>query len=182
MSVNDSVKELIARIDKTGGLLKRLTDQYDDFLNGDFKHMGKKNTSAMVLAEFMVDYYTCLETCFFRISQFFENHLSKDRWHSDLLEKMTLHIEGERDAVITDAHRGGIGGNNEVPSFPSLLFRVGVRLGEVGLPSGCVRQDSQVRPHGTEQVQTLSAQTVDLSDRQLDVQHVRPCTAGRRTG
>ena len=37
-----------------------------------------------------------------RISQFFENHLSQDRWHADLLEKMTLRIEGTRDAVISD--------------------------------------------------------------------------------
>ncbi len=71
--------------------------------------MGRKNTSAMVIAELMVDYYTCLETCFLRISQFFENHLSQERWHADLLEKMTLRIEGTRDAVISDASAAALG-------------------------------------------------------------------------
>ena len=65
--------------------------------------MGRKHASAIVIAELMVDYYTCLETCFLRISQFFENHLSDSRWHADLLEKMTLRIEGTRDAVISDS-------------------------------------------------------------------------------
>lgn len=109
MSVNDTVAELVARIEKTHGLLKGLGDEYDDFLESDFKRMGKKNTSAIVIAELMVDYYTCLETCFFRISQFFENHLSKDRWHAELLEKMTLRIEGSRDAVIADSTAAALG-------------------------------------------------------------------------
>ena len=102
MSVHEAVAELNARIDKTLRLLDRLGTEFDVFLDGDFKHMGRKNTSAIVIAELMVDYYTCLETCFLRISQFFENNLSDDRWHADLLDKMTLQIEGTRDAVISD--------------------------------------------------------------------------------
>lgn len=100
MSANEGVNELVARINKTLGLLQRLSAEYEQFLAFDYKLLGRKNTSAMVIAEFMADYYTCLETCFLRISQFFENHLSSDRWHADLLEKMTLRIEGVRDAVI----------------------------------------------------------------------------------
>jgi hypothetical protein len=37
-----------------------------------------------------------------RISQAFENNLSADRWHADLLEKMTLEIVETRPQVITD--------------------------------------------------------------------------------
>ena len=102
MSDPDTTSELLARIDKTQGLLARIEREYQQFLNGDFKLMGQKNTSAIVIAELMVDYYTCAETLFLRISQFFENHLENNRWHSDLLEKMTLHIEGVRNPVLRD--------------------------------------------------------------------------------
>jgi hypothetical protein len=103
MSERDDVRELMARIDRCQVLLERLNLAYEDFLAGDFRALGKKNTSAMVVAEFMVDYYTCLETCFLRISQHFENHLSNDRWHTELLEKMTLSIPDIRVPVISEA-------------------------------------------------------------------------------
>lgn len=103
MSTNETIAELDARIEKTKILLMRIGNEYDAFIRDDFEHMGRKNASAIVIAELMVDYYTCLETCFLRVSQFFENHLSDSRWHADLLEKMTLRIEGTRDAVISDS-------------------------------------------------------------------------------
>jgi len=100
MSEADAVVELLARIDRTQRLLCRIVDEYRAFLDGDFKLLGRKNTSAIVIAEMMVDYYTCAETVFLRASQFFENHLDDDRWHADLLDRMTLRIEGVRDPVI----------------------------------------------------------------------------------
>ena len=60
MSGADPILELMARIEKTQRLLHRIVDEYRQFLEGDFKWMGKKNTSAMVIAELMVDYYTFL--------------------------------------------------------------------------------------------------------------------------
>lgn len=41
-----------------------------------------------------------LSTLFLRISQFFENSLESSRWHTDLLDKMTLHITGIRERVV----------------------------------------------------------------------------------
>lgn len=58
---------------------------------------------AIVVAELLGKYYTCLETIFLRISQFFENNLADDRWHMDLLRKMTLDIAGVREAAIRDS-------------------------------------------------------------------------------
>lgn len=58
---------------------------------------------AIVAADLLAKHYTCLETIFLRVSQFFENSLSQDRWHGDLLDKMRLRIEGVRDPVIGDA-------------------------------------------------------------------------------
>jgi len=57
---------------------------------------------AMILAQALTNYYTCLETIFLRISKFFENNLPADRWHQALLEKMTLEIEGVRARVLRD--------------------------------------------------------------------------------
>ena len=98
----DDVAMLLGQIGKSESVLKRITEEYDTFLETDFKLLGRKSTSAIVIAEYLVDYYTCLETLFFRISQFFENNLKKERWHADLLEKMTLQIEGVREPVISD--------------------------------------------------------------------------------
>ncbi len=101
MSAHEKIRTLIARIDHTLAVLERIIAQYDEFLEIDLPRLGKKNTSAMVIAELLVDYYTCLETLFLRISQFFENNLTTDRWHADLLEKMTLRIEAVRIPAIS---------------------------------------------------------------------------------
>ena len=37
------------------------------------------------------------------ISQHFENRLGSDRWHTDLLQKMTLEIKGVRVAAVSEA-------------------------------------------------------------------------------
>jgi len=100
---------LVARIDTTLEILERIVSQYDEFLETDFPTLGQKNTSAIVVAELLVDYYTCLETLFLRISQFFENNLSADRWHADLLEKMTLNIDGVRIPAISPEANQALG-------------------------------------------------------------------------
>jgi hypothetical protein len=41
---------------------------------------------------------------FLRISQFFENTLDPERWHTDLLEKMTLQIEGVRLPAVSQSN------------------------------------------------------------------------------
>ena len=98
----NDVALLLGQIDKSESVLKRITEQYDAFLETDFKLLGRKSTSAIVVAEYLVDYYTCLETLFLRVSQFFENNLRKEKWHADLLERMTLQVEGVREPVISD--------------------------------------------------------------------------------
>ncbi len=102
MKDKDAVLALLAHLDKTQSLLDKIMRLYEDFCVHDLSILGKKQTTAMTTAEILVDYYTCLETLFFRISQFFENGLSKERWHSDLLERMTLEIPKVRNAFIDD--------------------------------------------------------------------------------
>ena len=61
--------------------------------------LGRGRTGASSSPKFWTT-YTALETLFLRVSQFFENRLAPDRWHSDLLEKMTLEVPGIRQPLI----------------------------------------------------------------------------------
>ena len=58
--------------------------------------------AAVLVAGLLENYYTCAETLFLRLSQFFENHIETVRWHKDLLEKMTLEIESVRPRLLSD--------------------------------------------------------------------------------
>ncbi|NCN04734.1 MAG: antitoxin [Spirochaetales bacterium] len=44
--------------------------------------------------------YNLVENSFFRIAKHFENSLSAETWHKDLIQRMTLNIAGIRPAVI----------------------------------------------------------------------------------
>ncbi len=94
--------ELIGEIRKTLIILEKIDLFHQEFKSGDFRILGKKKSSAIVIAEIIADFYTCAETLFLRISRFFENSLQQERWHSDLLHKMTLEIRGVRKAAISD--------------------------------------------------------------------------------
>jgi hypothetical protein len=98
----DRVRELQAELQKTLGLLARQRAFYDDFLAGDYQKLGRGKVAAIVVAEVLTDYYTCVETLFWRISQFFENNLPADRWHAEVLRKMTLQVDGVRERVLSD--------------------------------------------------------------------------------
>ncbi|MCC5814741.1 MAG: hypothetical protein JJT78_08300, partial [Leptospira sp.] len=43
-----------------------------------------------------------VENIFYKISKYYENNLSKDSWHSELLKRMKLEIPGFRNRVISD--------------------------------------------------------------------------------
>ncbi|NUM37397.1 MAG: antitoxin [Candidatus Brocadiae bacterium] len=47
-------------------------------------------------------YYNGCENIFTSIARFFENDLSSETWHSDVLKRMKLKIEGYRPAVISE--------------------------------------------------------------------------------
>jgi hypothetical protein len=97
---SESVRLLMAEIAKTRGLLAEIDVFYRSVQVNELASLGRSRSAALIVAQIFENYYTCLETCFLRISQFFENNLSHDRWHSDLLEKMTLNVPGIRHAAI----------------------------------------------------------------------------------
>ncbi len=102
MKEKNKISSLIAEIHKTLSILEKIEKYYKEFKQNEFINFGKNRTTAIVMAEIFVNYYTCMETLFLKISQFFENDLQKDKWHSDLLNKMTLEIPEIRNAVISE--------------------------------------------------------------------------------
>ena len=102
MNENPRVLTLSSELQKSRGVLARIVDFYDRYLDQTHGARARTTEQAIVLADILVSYYTCLETMFLRISQFFENDLLSEKWHQDLLDKMTLRIQGIRENVISD--------------------------------------------------------------------------------
>jgi len=98
----EGLLELLGTIDRHRALLNELFDYSAEFRLRKIDEAPWEKSTGLAAAGLLENYYTCAETIFLRISQFFENHLPKDRWHTDLLEKMTIHIEATRPRVLTE--------------------------------------------------------------------------------
>jgi hypothetical protein len=98
------LSELKASLRKHLGTLERQVESLQGALDRDLGLLGRTPNAALIIAGLIENYYTCLETAFLRISQFFENTLDPERWHADLLDKMTLHIEGVRLPAISQSN------------------------------------------------------------------------------
>lgn len=101
MSVNN-IAELISIIQKQLVFANRIHDAIQKAIEQDVPCLGRTSNAAIMIAGLVENYYTCLETAYQKISQHFENHLSTERWHSELLEKMTLNIEGIRIPAVSE--------------------------------------------------------------------------------
>ena len=96
------IPELVARIRAHRRRLEAVYRSMESALDGEIAQLGRTPISALIVAGLLENYYTCLETIHLRISQSFENKLDAARWHNDLLQKMTLEIEGVRIAAVSD--------------------------------------------------------------------------------
>ncbi len=102
MSEDDRTAVLVSDIDKARRTLGELRESLRGAIDEDLPKLGRTQRAAILVAGILESYYTCAETAFLRISQFFENHLRPDRWHRELLERMTLEVEGVRPRVLSD--------------------------------------------------------------------------------
>lgn len=93
---------LPAQIERITGVVDGMAAKLETFLTCALPKIGRSEVTAAYVAQTLENTYTALETLFLRISQHFENALAEDRWHADLLDKMTLHIDGVRESVIDD--------------------------------------------------------------------------------
>ena len=101
--MNAAIRELTALVDLQRRRLEAVHTTLERALTDEITRLGKTPVSALIIAGLLENYYTCLETIFLRISQHFENRLGSDRWHTDLLQKMTLEIKGVRVAAVSEA-------------------------------------------------------------------------------
>ncbi|MDD4309234.1 MAG: hypothetical protein PHO32_02540 [Candidatus Cloacimonetes bacterium] len=99
--VNPDVAVLIAQAENSLEIIRQNFAFYNGFIANEYKSLGKSTISAMVLSQVFVDFYTCVETFMFRVSQEFENNLKKEQWHKDLLQKMSLLIPNIRPVLLS---------------------------------------------------------------------------------
>lgn len=104
--MKNELRLIIEEISKTRSILDDIYSYLKDFEQKELPKLGRNRTSGLVISQILENAYTSIETLFLRISQFFENSLDNERWHSDLLDKMNLRIEGIREQVISaETHR-----------------------------------------------------------------------------
>ena len=96
------MRDLVALIGAHQRRLEAVYRSVESALDHEIAQLGRTPMSALIVAGLLENYYTCLETILLRISQSFENNLDPARWHNDLLQKMTLEIEGIRAAAVSE--------------------------------------------------------------------------------
>ena len=102
MASADRLAALAAELDAALPVLDRISEFFDRFhrQQGGAEHSVE---NAIIVSDVLVSFYTCLETSFLRISQFFENALDDARWHGQLLRAMTWTVPEVRERVISDS-------------------------------------------------------------------------------
>ena len=98
----DDAANLVAHIRKHATMLGEVREQITATFEHDVPLIGKTGRAAVLVAGLLENYYTCAETIFVRIARFFENNVSPDTWHKDLLERMALEIDDVRPRVVAD--------------------------------------------------------------------------------
>ena len=107
MASADRLAALAAELRSTLPVLDRIDRFHDEFQRKP--HASRRTVeNAIIVSDVLVSFYTCLETAFLRISQFFENALDDARWHEQLLAAMTWTVPGVRERVISDATRAAL--------------------------------------------------------------------------
>ncbi len=101
MSRSDDLRELIGEIQRHQETSRKMLDAMHHLVEEDLPRIGRTTTASVAAAGLLENYYTAIETVFVRVSQSFGNSLDRERWHSDLLHRMTLMVPDVRPAVIS---------------------------------------------------------------------------------
>ena len=94
--------ELRAEYAQAARRIRAIYEKLGEARRGSIARLGRTHDAALIAAGYLETYCTALETFFLRVSQFFENNLQPERWHTALLDKMTLAIPGIRAAVVSE--------------------------------------------------------------------------------
>ena len=102
MKEKNKVEKLLEDIETARKILDSNDAYYLEFKTKELSQYGKNKMTAIVMAKILSTFYESLETLFLKVSSFFENELSADRWHKHLLTKMNTQIKNTREKVISD--------------------------------------------------------------------------------
>jgi|SRR3989339_1189962 len=105
MKQANDIQILRAEIEKITRILRKTADFLIATETSELVQTGKTPAAAIMMAGILENYYTALETLFLKISQYFENNLPPEKWHMELLSRMTLAVTGLRERVISDETR-----------------------------------------------------------------------------
>ena len=103
MSGRDKILVLQGQLRKTLQTVSMIEVYYHQFRKDFPPSEGGRDYDLVILADILVDYYTCLETAFVRIAKHFENELESTRWHKSLLDRMNLEVPGIRKRLLSDS-------------------------------------------------------------------------------
>lgn len=90
------IQNELAKLDLINKEVERVADKFEL----DDEQVSAYDRAA--IGYFLHNFYNGCENIFLSIAKFFENDLAADTWHSDLLKRMKLTIQGFRPAVIDD--------------------------------------------------------------------------------
>jgi hypothetical protein len=96
--MKDDPSSLLGEIDRILGVV-------NSFLDDVVPHTGRTDYAASHVAQLLESSYTALETLFMRVSQAFENSLDQRTWHTDLLDRMVIHVPAMRERVLSEKSR-----------------------------------------------------------------------------
>lgn len=90
---------LISELENDIDILDELMSKYS-LINNKIKQIVPDEFDWAALGYTMHNIYNMLENYFLRISKFFENNLDQTFWHKDLVNKMTIEVEGVRPRLF----------------------------------------------------------------------------------
>lgn len=100
MKDNTESSVLAGKIASQKIVLDETVESLRSFVETDLPEIGRNWKSALVIAGLIENYYTATETVLFRVAQEFGNQLSADRWHADLLDRLTHEVKKIRPKVL----------------------------------------------------------------------------------
>ena len=133
MEPANRILALAAELDAALPVLDRINRFYDEFHQRSETRRSTEN--AIIVSDVFVSFYTCVETAFLRISQFFENALDSSRWHEQLLRAMTRTIPSVRERVISDASYAALSELRRFRHFKRYYFAFDYDWGAIGAGS-----------------------------------------------
>ncbi|MBF8258617.1 MAG: hypothetical protein HW377_991 [Actinobacteria bacterium] len=96
---SERLRTLKAELDADMKILEGLEGKYRK-AKAKLKRIEPDELDYAGLAYTIVNIYNLMENYFLCVAKVFENTIERDRWHKDLVKRMSLEIEGVRPAVL----------------------------------------------------------------------------------